>query len=199
MITYFQLEQQSSQLDIRLEVWDFYASQIMSKISLSDWLMSLGQLLFNPVLTISFPRTQVNCWCEQGLWLGHCCDFYLDFVIYFLQVWNQIKSISDSGVKSCFVTINSLVWTVHGTLDHSGFLAADDMPLSATGFNYAPLNSWLRALSPMTAALINLPLVALSYGVLWGWRGQFGVGVCGNNSSLLMNGFTVRDCRKHGL
>lgn len=69
-----------------------------------------------------------------------------------------------TSVCSFSVAINDIVPTVHGTLGHSGFPAADDIPLSATGFHYGPLNSWLRAFSPMTAAVINLPLVAFIRG-----------------------------------
>lgn len=46
-----------------------------------------------------------------------------------------------TSVCSFSVAINDTVPTVHGTLGHSGFPAADDIPLSATGFHYGPLNS----------------------------------------------------------
>lgn len=39
----------------------------------------------------------------------------------------------------------------------------------------------------MTAAVIW----RFHTGFLGGWRGHFGLGVCGNNTSLLMNGITV--------
>lgn len=45
----------------------------------------------------------------------------------------------------------------------------------------------------MTAAVINLRFHSELFG---GWSEQFGVGLCGNNSSSLMNGISVGKCRK---